>query len=180
MEICLQHHAEGNSQEPEIVQQLLFVVHLHRFLKISGDYSTEWDHILSDLLNVTIKIWLQRILVAIIMVLTVFITSIQCNDDTCLILSSHFVHTKINSLQGGTVIGSARCKDFRERWGRLKAACNLVKLGITNLVVIGGDGSLTGANLFRQEWNSLLEELVKEGNVHFSLAASSVRINIDS
>ena len=39
----------------------------------------------------------------------------------------------------------------------------MVKLGITNLVVIGGDGSLTGANLFRQEWNSLLEELVKEG-----------------
>ncbi len=66
-------------------------------------------------------------------------------------------------LQGGTVIGSARCKDFRERWGRLKAAKNLVKLGITNLVVIGGDGSLTGANLFRMEWNSLLEELVKNG-----------------
>ena len=67
--------------------------------------------------------------------------------------------------QGGTVIGSARCKDFRERWGRLKAAANLIHLGITNLVVIGGDGSLTGANLFRQEWPSLLEELVKEGMV---------------
>ena len=74
--------------------------------------------------------------------------------------------------QGGTVIGSARCKDFRERWGRLKAACNLVKLGITNLVVIGGDGSLTGANLFRQEWNSLLEELVKEGEWNFPLVNS--------
>ena len=98
----------------------------------------------------------------------------------CLILSSLFVNTKINLLQGGTVIGSARCKDFRERWGRLKAARNLVKLGITNLVVIGGDGSLTGANLFRQEWNSLLEELVKEGNVYFSLAASSVCISINS
>ena len=69
-------------------------------------------------------------------------------------------------LQGGTVIGSARCKDFRERWGRLKAARNLVKLGINNLVVIGGDGSLTGANLFRQEWNSLLEELIKEGQLN--------------
>jgi 6-phosphofructokinase 1 len=61
--------------------------------------------------------------------------------------------------QGGTIIGSARCPDFRERKGRLKAAKNLIQKGITNLVVIGGDGSLTGANRFRQEWTSLLEEL---------------------
>jgi len=61
------------------------------------------------------------------------------------------------------VIGSARCKDFREREGRLRAALNLLERGITNLVCIGGDGSLTGANLFRQEWSSLLEELVSTG-----------------
>ena len=61
------------------------------------------------------------------------------------------------------MIGSARCKEFREREGRLKAAFNLVERGITNLVVIGGDGSLTGANLFRQEWESLLQELVTNG-----------------
>lgn len=66
--------------------------------------------------------------------------------------------------QGGTVIGSARCKDFRSREGRMKAACNLVKLGITNLCVIGGDGSLTGANEFRTEWSGLLVELVRAGN----------------
>lgn len=65
--------------------------------------------------------------------------------------------------QGGTIIGSARCQAFRSREGRLKAACNLVRLGITNLCVIGGDGSLTGANLFRKEWNGLLEELAKNG-----------------
>ncbi|KAL7035000.1 hypothetical protein ACKWTF_008208 [Chironomus riparius] len=62
--------------------------------------------------------------------------------------------------RGGTVIGSARCMDFKERAGRLSAAENLVKRGITNLVVIGGDGSLTGANLFRVEWTSLLDELI--------------------
>jgi len=61
------------------------------------------------------------------------------------------------------VIGSARCKDFRTREGRLQAAKNLVQNNITSLVCIGGDGSLTGANLFRQEWSSLLEELVKTG-----------------
>lgn len=70
-------------------------------------------------------------------------------------------------LQGGTIIGSARCQAFRSREGRLKAACNLVRLGITNLCVIGGDGSLTGANLFRKEWNGLLEELAKNGMFPF-------------
>ncbi|KAM4718930.1 ATP-dependent 6-phosphofructokinase, platelet type isoform 3-T3 [Anableps anableps] len=64
---------------------------------------------------------------------------------------------------GGTVIGSARCKDFRSHEGRLKAAHNLVQRGITNLCVIGGDGSLTGANLFREEWSGLLTELVEQG-----------------
>nr|XP_029482533.1 ATP-dependent 6-phosphofructokinase, platelet type-like isoform X1 [Oncorhynchus nerka] len=64
---------------------------------------------------------------------------------------------------GGTVIGSARCKEFRCHEGRLKAAHNLVQRGITNLCVIGGDGSLTGANLFREEWSGLLEELVQQG-----------------
>ncbi|XP_028746738.1 ATP-dependent 6-phosphofructokinase, platelet type isoform X4 [Peromyscus leucopus] len=66
---------------------------------------------------------------------------------------------------GGTIIGSARCQVFRSREGRLKAACNLVRLGITNLCVIGGDGSLTGANIFRKEWNGLLEELAKNGEI---------------
>ncbi|XP_052758115.1 ATP-dependent 6-phosphofructokinase isoform X1 [Galleria mellonella] len=67
--------------------------------------------------------------------------------------------------KGGTIIGSARCMDFKQREGRLKAAFNLISRGITNLVVIGGDGSLTGANLFRQEWSSLLDELLKTNKI---------------
>ena len=67
--------------------------------------------------------------------------------------------------QGGTVIGTARCQDFREREGRLKAARHLLERSITSLVVIGGDGSLTGANLFRQEWPDLLATLVAEGTI---------------
>ena len=70
--------------------------------------------------------------------------------------------------RGGTVIGSARCLDFRERAGRLKAAKNLIDKGITNLVVIGGDGSLTGANRFRQEWSSLVKELLDTNQVNIS------------
>lgn len=79
---------------------------------------------------------------------------------------------------GGTVIGSARCQDFRCRAGRLKAAKNMVTLGITNLVVIGGDGSLTGANLFRQEWQGLLDELVKTGEISEKMAREKNFLNI--
>ncbi|XP_039193021.1 ATP-dependent 6-phosphofructokinase, platelet type isoform X2 [Crotalus tigris] len=79
---------------------------------------------------------------------------------------------------GGTVIGSARCKAFRTREGRLKAACNLVKRGITNLCVIGGDGSLTGANLFRGEWNGLLEELARNGEIEEEAVKNYAYLNI--
>uniref|UniRef100_A0A8C0BP27 6-phosphofructokinase type A n=1 Tax=Buteo japonicus TaxID=224669 RepID=A0A8C0BP27_9AVES len=79
---------------------------------------------------------------------------------------------------GGTVIGSARCQDFRTREGRLKAARNLVKRGITNLCVIGGDGSLTGADTFRAEWSSLLAELVKVGGITAEEAKKSSYLNI--
>ncbi|XP_012679707.2 phosphofructokinase, muscle a [Clupea harengus] len=79
---------------------------------------------------------------------------------------------------GGTKIGSARCMDFMVREGRLKSACNLVKLGITNLCVIGGDGSLTGANLFRSEWKELLLDLVKSGQITDAQAKASAHLNI--
>ncbi|SJM83639.1 probable 6-phosphofructokinase subunit alpha [Zygosaccharomyces bailii] len=65
--------------------------------------------------------------------------------------------------EGGTLIGTARCKEFRERWGRKQGAYNLISEGIDALIVCGGDGSLTGADLFRSEWPSLVEELVQDG-----------------
>lgn len=81
------------------------------------------------------------------------------------IVEAHWASVSSIIHRGGTVIGSARCTDFRQRAGRLKAAYNLIQKGISNLVVIGGDGSLTGANLFRQEWSSLLDELLKDGKI---------------
>jgi len=53
--------------------------------------------------------------------------------------------------QGGTIIGTARSEAFRTHEGRRKAALNLIQLGIDGLIVIGGDGSLTGAYIFREE-----------------------------
>ncbi|XP_058601538.1 ATP-dependent 6-phosphofructokinase, platelet type isoform X5 [Onychostoma macrolepis] len=79
---------------------------------------------------------------------------------------------------GGTVIGSARCKDFRTHEGRLRAALNLVQRGITNLCVIGGDGSLTGANLFREEWSGLLDELVQSGQISEEAALTHSALHI--
>ncbi|NXL90657.1 PFKAP protein, partial [Alectura lathami] len=79
---------------------------------------------------------------------------------------------------GGTVIGSARCKSFRTREGRLQAALNLVRRGITNLCVIGGDGSLTGANLFREEWSGLLEELAQKGKIDEEAVKKYAYLNI--
>ncbi|XP_068853860.1 ATP-dependent 6-phosphofructokinase, muscle type [Aphelocoma coerulescens] len=79
---------------------------------------------------------------------------------------------------GGTVIGSARCQDFRTREGRLRAARNLAKHGITNLCVIGGDGSLTGADTFRAEWSGLVAELVKTGAITAEEAQRSSHLNI--
>ncbi|XP_038573218.1 ATP-dependent 6-phosphofructokinase, platelet type-like isoform X1 [Micropterus salmoides] len=79
---------------------------------------------------------------------------------------------------GGTVIGSARCKDFRNHEGRLKAAHNLVQRSITNLCVIGGDGSLTGANLFREEWSGLLDELLQQGLIDEEAARSNSELHI--
>ncbi len=67
--------------------------------------------------------------------------------------------------QGGTIIGTARSADFRTREGRLRAARNLLERDIDSLVIIGGDGSLTGANTFRQEWSGLLQELLESGQV---------------
>lgn len=64
---------------------------------------------------------------------------------------------------GGTIIGTARCAEFREYEGRHTAARNLLEKGIDRLVVIGGDGSLTGTNEFRSEWNQHVVELLDEG-----------------
>jgi 6-phosphofructokinase 1 len=55
--------------------------------------------------------------------------------------------------KGGTILKSARSMDFKTPEGRKKAHENLVKAGIEALVVIGGDGSFTGALLFNTEYN---------------------------
>ena len=80
--------------------------------------------------------------------------------------------------RGGTVIGTARCKEFREREGRLKAAENLIKKGINNLAIIGGDGSLTGASIFKEEWSGLVQQLLESNRVTEEEAAVCSYLNV--
>ncbi|MDO4782360.1 MAG: 6-phosphofructokinase [Capnocytophaga felis] len=66
-------------------------------------------------------------------------------------LNARSVRDTIN--KGGTFLKSARSKDFRSKEGRQKAYENLKKNDVDALVVIGGDGSFTGALLFNEEHN---------------------------
>jgi 6-phosphofructokinase 1 len=55
--------------------------------------------------------------------------------------------------RGGTILKTARCKEFLTTEGRKKAYNNLKKLGINGLVIIGGDGSFKGAQIFSNEFD---------------------------
>ena len=54
--------------------------------------------------------------------------------------------------KGGTILKSARCEEFKTEEGRKKAYNQLVAEGIDALVIIGGDGSFTGAMIFNREF----------------------------
>lgn len=79
---------------------------------------------------------------------------------------------------GGTVIGTARCPEFREQDGRRQAVKNLLTAGIDRLVVIGGDGSLTGADLLYKEWSMHLEALVESGEISAETARAHPALGV--
>ena len=55
--------------------------------------------------------------------------------------------------RGGTILKTARSKDFMTPEGRKKAYDNMVEQGIDALIVIGGNGSLAGARIFAEEYD---------------------------
>ena len=81
---------------------------------------------------------------------------VRCSEMVCPTDEELTIHW---CYKGGTLIGTARSAAFRTVEGRLAAAYNLIKEGIDALVVCGGDGSLTGADIFRAEWPKLVTEL---------------------
>lgn len=80
--------------------------------------------------------------------------------------------------KGGTIIGTARCDEFFTYEGRLKAVRNLLEYEIDALVVVGGDGSLTGADTLRREWTPLLHDLVARGELSPEKAAQHPFLSI--
>ncbi|HOO95539.1 MAG TPA: 6-phosphofructokinase [Proteiniphilum sp.] len=74
------------------------------------------------------------------------------------LITDEIVEFKTNSVsniiqQGGTILKTARSLEFMTEEGRKIAYENMQKHGIDALVVIGGDGSLTGASIFANEFN---------------------------
>ena len=55
--------------------------------------------------------------------------------------------------QGGTILKTARCKEFTTIEGRRQAYKNMQQAGIDALVIIGGNGSLSGARIFAEEFD---------------------------
>ncbi|HAC21411.1 MAG: 6-phosphofructokinase [Tannerellaceae bacterium] len=80
--------------------------------------------------------------------------------------------------QGGTILKTARCKEFMTPEGRQLAFETLQKEGIDALVVIGGDGTLTGARIFAQEHNFPIVGL--PGTIDNDLFGTDVTIGYDT
>ena len=72
-------------------------------------------------------------------------------NDEIKVLNTRSVRGIIN--RGGTMLYSARSKEFRSKEGRIKAFENVKKHNIDALVIIGGDGSFTGGMIFQKEFN---------------------------
>jgi 6-phosphofructokinase 1 len=80
--------------------------------------------------------------------------------------------------RGGTIIGTARCQAFRTREGRRLAVFNLLANDIDGLVVIGGDGSLSGADLLQREWAEHVSELHQAGEISAEVAERHAYISL--
>ena len=80
--------------------------------------------------------------------------------------------------QGGTIIGSARSARFREATGRVVAAEQLTKLGAEGLIVIGGNGSLTGAHAFANETG--IKVMGIPGSIDNDIGCTSTSLGVDT
>lgn len=80
--------------------------------------------------------------------------------------------------RGGTILKSARSKDFMTKEGRRKAYEQLSSRGIEGLVAIGGDGTFTGANIFYEEYG--IPVVGAPGTIDNDLFGSDYTIGFDT
>jgi 6-phosphofructokinase 1 len=80
--------------------------------------------------------------------------------------------------RGGTILKTARCKEFLEYEGRKKAYENLKKRDIDGLIVIGGDGSFKGAQIFSNEFD--IPCIGLPGTIDKDIAGTDFTIGFDT
>ncbi len=80
--------------------------------------------------------------------------------------------------RGGTILKTARCKDFFTTEGRKKAYENLNALGINGVVIIGGDGSFRGAQIFSREYD--IPCIGLPGTIDKDIAGTDFTIGFDT
>ena len=80
--------------------------------------------------------------------------------------------------RGGTILKTSRCKEFFEYEGRKKAYANLKKRGINGLVIIGGDGSFRGAQIFSHEFD--IPCIGLPGTIDKDIAGTDFTIGFDT
>ena len=93
----------------------------------------------------------------------------------------HPMHSRsvANIIQrGGTILKTARCKEFFTPEGRKKAYHNLHKHGINGLVIIGGDGSFQGAHAFSEEYD--IPCIGLPGTIDKDIAGTDFTIGFDT
>lgn len=80
--------------------------------------------------------------------------------------------------RGGTILHTARSEEFKTKAGREKAFENVQRFGIQGLVVIGGDGSFTGAAIFHKEFG--LPMIGVPGTIDNDIAGTDFTIGFDT
>lgn len=80
--------------------------------------------------------------------------------------------------RGGTILKTARCKEFYTAEGRKTAYNNLKKHGINGLVIIGGDGSFRGAKIFSHEYD--IPCIGLPGTIDKDIAGTDFTIGFDT
>lgn len=79
--------------------------------------------------------------------------------------------------RGGTILGTARCSEFRTEEGQQKGAAICRKHGIDGLVVIGGDGSFAGARTLA---NNGINTVGVPGTIDLDIACTEYTIGFDT
>jgi 6-phosphofructokinase 1 len=80
--------------------------------------------------------------------------------------------------RGGTFLKSARCMEFKTPEGQQTAVQQLQMHGIEGLVVIGGDGSLTGARLLHEKYG--IKVIGLPGSIDNDIYGTSISIGVDT